>query len=178
MSYFNDNEFNSSSQGESLYLSKGINKDVMIGEMQAFEPETGSPYLSILLYPASSSPENGTNFRFYMSDNARARSLEKITHLVTRIISKDELLKINSKSTTLEEFATNITAAINGATMRWFKICAEQYINKDGAVKDKLIIGLPAFVSQDETHKLRWDESNPYDYKKIAVDQVSERLVL
>lgn len=179
MSYFNENELNSSeSSGKSIYLSKGINANVVIGPITATTPDTGSPYLSIVLYKDNATLEQGTTFKLYMSENARKASLKKISHLAKKIISKEALLEINNASTSLDDFAANLSAAITDSTIRWFKLCAEQYMNANNEIKDRLTIGLPDFASQDENHNLKWDSENKYDYRKLETANVTNDLPL
>lgn len=168
MSLFNESILDNSPSGESLYLSKGINSDVMIGAIEGVIPETGSPYISVALFKKGSNPETDSRvFKFYMSEKAQGKSLEKLIHLAKEVISKEDIRNINNNSKTLEEFASHLSAALKGATIKWFKLCAEQYINAEGKIRDRLTIGLPRFASQKETCPLKWDETKSHDYKRL-----------
>lgn len=167
MSLFNEINDAVNSQS-SPYLSKGINEDVTIGSITLETPDTGAPYISIMLHKSSSSPEQGTTFRMYMSDAARPKTLEKITHLATKVITKESLLAINNDSKSIEEFCNKLNAVLEGKTIKWFKFTAEQYLNGEGKLRDRLKIGLPPFASQEKESKLKFDESNKYDYVPLT----------
>ncbi len=174
MSLFNESILDNSPGGDSLYLSKGINSDVIIGPIEGVIPETGSSYISVALYKKGSDPEKDSRtFKFYMSERAQDKSLGKIIHLAKEVISKDDIRNINDNSKTLEEFASHLSAALKGATIKWFKLCAEQYINSEGKIRDRLTIGLPRFASQKDVCPLKWDETKSHDYKRLDTSTVN-----
>lgn len=171
MSLFNDLEdVSSSSYGESQYLTKGINQNVTIGPLSYHSNvDAGkAPFITFNLYKTASGEEKGTNFKLYMSENAKKRSLAKLSHMSTAIITKDALLEINKSSNSIEEFLASLNAVIAGKEIKFFKFCAEQYLNASNEIKDSIKIGFPPFAAQAEPHNLKYSDENPFDYVKVA----------
>jgi len=170
MALFEDMEIvGSKSYGK--YLAPGINAGVTIGPM-SYNTDGPTPFIELVLYRSNSTPEEGgKSFRLYMSEAARKRSLEKLTHLATKVITTDQLKDINNSSSTIDAFITKLNNLLNGATINYLKLCAEEYLNSSGEVRKRLSIGLPPFASNASSEaesKLKYSETNPYDYKPLS----------
>ena len=181
MSLFNDLEnVSSSSYGESQYLTKGINSNVTIGTFAYHDNvDAGkSPFIAFNIYKTSSGEDKGTTFKLYMSENAKKRSLAKLSHLVTSVITKEELLKLNDSSDSIESFLAAINTALTGKEVKFFKFCAEQYLNASSEIKDSIKIGFPPFTSQTDVHNLKYSDENPFDYVKLPSMQGKTSITL
>lgn len=154
------------------YLAPGINSGVTVGPI-TYVTDSSKPYIDIVLYRSNSTPEQGKSFRLYMSDNARKKSLEKLIHMVTKVMDRKELDQINSSAKSVEEFVAKIDAVLNGVTFTYFKLCAEEYLDANNEIKRRLSIGLPSFASMASTveeSKLKYSETNIYDYKPLSLN--------
>ena len=118
MALFEDMEIvGSKSYGK--YLAPGINAGVTIGPM-SYNTDGPTPFIELVLYRSNSTPEEGgKSFRLYMSEAARKRSLEKLTHLATKVITTDQLKDINNSSSTIDAFITKLNNLLNGATINY-----------------------------------------------------------
>jgi hypothetical protein len=156
------------------YLAPGINAGVTIGPI-TYNTDGPTPYINVTLYRSNSTAEEGgKDFRLYMSEAARKRSIEKLTHLATKVITKEKLLEINNSSNTIETFISSLSALLVGSTINYLKLCAEEYLNSNNEVRRRLSLGLPPFASMANSEaesKLKYSETNPYDYKPLTVTQ-------
>jgi hypothetical protein len=158
--------------GGGKYLKPGIN-NTTIGTIEGTTPEQGSPYIEVKFYKEGETIENSTGVRFYMSEKGRARSLEKIKHIATKVVKEAEVDSIQAE--TLEDYASKLQNLLMGKSLR-MKFVGEEYVNASNQVKVKTTIGLPSFAEAiyeggeypivEET-KLKYNENNSYDMKKL-----------
>lgn len=160
----------------SKYLTKGINQNVTIGTILGVTPGEGrSPYISITLFKSNSTEEEGgRDFKLYMSDKAKTASLTKLLHLAGKVVPKESIVAADKQSSTLEDFCVELNRLMKGQSIRWFKLAAEQYMNANQEIKDRVQIGFVPFAEQGETCTLTYDESKEADYRKLPVPEVSE----
>ena len=163
-------------EGNSKFLQKGINSDgVVIGGFKYLTFDNGNkPYLELTLYKQGQSIEDGTKFKMYMTtDSAKDRTKTQIKHISTKVISEDELYKIDESSTNETDFANKLTAALGGKTIDEMMFGAEEYYNAEGKLKYKLFLPLPPFAHQNKDGvkptRMAYDTSNPYLYKTATV---------
>lgn len=156
-------------ESASKYLSRGLNNRVVIGNIEGFEPEGANPYINLTVYKENSTIEDGRTFKLSMAPTAMKYSLMKLTHIATKIISNEDLVAIDEASNnSVIEFARRLDAVLSGQTLNWMKISVEVYRNVAGETKERLVLGLPPFADNSAQTKIRYDETNKYDYKPLV----------
>ena len=160
-------------ESPSKYLSRGINNRVTIGNIEGVSPEGANPYINITLHKESATIEDGKTFKLSFAETAKKYSVMKLTHIATKVITLDDMVAIDESSTSIEDFATRLNAVLRGQTINWFKLSVEQYMNANNEVKERLVIGLPPFADNSIQTKLKFSETNPYDYKAVKAPAVT-----
>lgn len=152
-----------------LYIRPGINKDVQIVSVEGLAPEGGSPALEFTFKLVTSPDEATTKVRFFMSEKAEKKSLEKIKHLATKVVTEEQLDAVGGDD--IVSYGTALNKLLAGKTVKEMKFNGEEYKNASGEVKSKAVIGLPKFASAT-VGELKYDASNSYDFKKLEVADV------
>ena len=164
---------------ESKYLAPGIHK-VKITEISGHAPEGRSPYLELKF---ANSEQKTAEVKFYMSEKAMPRSLEKLTHIGTKCVTRETMDSISADS--LEDYGKKLENTLKGKVLR-IKFTGEEIEGKEGKGNWwKANIGLPRFAEackegaeyeavDDDNTALTFDESNNYDMKRLVVADVEE----
>lgn len=153
------------------YIYPGIRHRVVIKNVTEGKTPGGTPFIEFELYSKEGGPETSRKFQFYTSEKAIAKSMEKIKHIATKVVTEEELN--NAKS--VEE----LRDLLKGKVLR-MKFTGEEYQNTSGEIKSRALIGLAPFAEAveegaahppvaDEDTKLKFDDKNPYDFKKLEV---------
>lgn len=159
----------------SKFITPGIHENVIIESVTGGTVEsTGNPFLEWAFRLSTSSPEETTKVRFFMSEKAREKSLEKVVHIVSKVANRKDLDAINTNSIT--DYAKAINKLVGGKTLR-MKFIGEEYLNANSELKTRSSLGLPAFAEATVSGgdyapvtatKLKFDPSNGYDFKRLV----------
>lgn len=152
------------------YIYPGIRHQVVIKNIKEDKTPSGTPFIELELYTKEGGPEASVKFPFYTSEKAAAKSMEKIKHIATKVVTEAEL----NAAKTVED----LKDLLKGKMLR-MKFTGEEYKNKNGEIKEKALIGLAPFaeaieeggdhpVILDEDTKLKFDKANQYDFKKFV----------
>lgn len=154
---------------ESKFIRPGIIENVVIGGIQAITSPNGKPYVEVLFYKDTATPEDGAKIRFYMTDATVKYSIKKLKHLATKVVSTEDFDAADKTAKTHEQFGENINKLLKGKTIRRMKFTGEEYVGTDGNVKLRSSIGLPGFAEGADVtkSKLVFDETNQYDVKRL-----------
>ena len=154
------------SESTSKYLRPGIENKVIIDNVIGQEPKDRAPFIEFTFRKPESSSEEATRVRFYMSEKAVSRSMQKIVHIATKVCTREQLNALTA--TTVEEYGAMLNRLLRNKALR-LMFSPEQYVNAKGEVKVKPTLGLPEFaeaintgaeyapVADGET-KLKYDE--------------------
>lgn len=156
---------------KSKYIAPGVQK-VKIVSITGMAPEGKSPYLELAFV---NQEEMTANIRFYMSEKAMPKSLEKIKHIGTKMVTNDDLDAIKADS--IDSYGAALNGLLAGKTCR-IKFTGEEVESEKG-IWTKAGIGLPTFAEatkdgaqypavDDEDTKLVYDENNKWDLKRLA----------
>ena len=148
------------------WIKPGIQENVVVHSIEGVEPEGKSPYLEVAFRLTNGTDQDLTKVKFYMSESARPKSLEKIKHIATKLVTEEQIDAVTGDD--LVTYGANLNRLLSGKAVREFKFIGEEYINASGEVKVKATIGLPKFASR-EVGTLTYDKNNQYDYKKVVV---------
>jgi hypothetical protein len=154
----------------SKYIEPGIHR-VRINSIEGQEPEGRSPYIQITFEDKDSKT---ADIRFYMSEKAMPKSLEKIKHIGTKLVTEDELDGINADN--LAGYGAALNKLLAGKGCR-IKFTGEEVDGEKGRWW-KAGIGLPTFAEatkegaqyepvSDEDSRLTFDKTNQYDWKPL-----------
>ena len=152
------------------YIRPGINEDVKIGPIEGNSTPGKAPYIDIKFYPANGKVEDATRSRFYMSEKAAKKTLEKFNHLATKVVTKEEFDAVGSQSSTVEQYAQKLNALLSGKVVPRMKFVAEEYKNQSGDIKVRPQVGFVPFAeaSKETPTALKFDLTSKYDNKKYA----------
>lgn len=159
----------------SKYIEPGVH-EVKIVAIEGVDSETGASYVQISF---EDSDEKTAQIRFYMSEKAIARSLEKIKHLATKMVTEAKVDKI--KADNLEDYGSKLDTLLGGKSCR-VKFTGEEVDGNNGNWW-KAGIGLPTFAEainkgaehdpvSEEDSKLALNKSNKYDWKPLPTADV------
>lgn len=163
-------------QDSGNFLKYGLNKDLTIGSIVAFEPEIGSPYIQLELYKTDPA-KDGRKFNLYMSEKARKSSLKKLLHIGTKVTDLDKLIEADKSSKTMSDFANAYSKLMTGKTIKNFMLGGEEYMNANNEKKIRTTIVLPPFADNEDTTKLKFDINNKYHYSALPIiDTVENNL--
>jgi hypothetical protein len=146
------------------FIRPGINENVVIAGFTGVTPTSGSPRLEIEFRLATSGEEDKTKVNFYMSEGAAKKSLSKIKHLATKVVTEDAFNAV--EATDLEDLANKLNKLLKGKTVAEMKFIGEEYKNSNGELKVKATIGLPEFASANKG-ALKYDATSKWDFKKL-----------
>ena len=112
------------------------------------------------------------------TDAAKDRTKTQIKHISTKVISEEDLYKIDESSTNEVDLANKLTAALGGKTIDQMMFGSEEYYNAEGKLKYKLFLPLPPFAHQnkdgDKPTRMTYDSSNIYLHKPATVKPDAE----
>jgi hypothetical protein len=159
------------------YIYPGIRHNVVIKDVKEGKSQNKeTPFIEFSLYSKEGGPETARTFQFYTSPNTIVKTMEKIKHIATKVVKEEEL----NKATDVEA----LRDLLKGKSLR-MKFTGEEYKNQNGEVKSRALIGLPPFAESisdeaeypaisDEETKLKFDDKNQYDFKKLAEEGSEE----
>jgi len=156
-------------QGKGKYIYPGIYHNVLIKNVKKGSSPNGTPFIEIEMYTKEGGPEAAKSFKFYTSEKAKPKSLEKIKHIATKVAKEDDV----NKAKDLEA----LRDLLKGNALR-MKFTGREYLNSSNERKEVAEIGLPPFaeaiqegaeypVVEDENTELKFDKNNEWDFKKL-----------
>lgn len=159
----------------SKYIEPGVHR-VRIAGIEGVDSETGASYVQITFEDAD---EKTAQIRFYMSERAMARSIQKIKHLATKMVTEEKIDAIEADN--LEDYGSALDTLLGGKSCR-VKFTGEEVDGNKGSWW-KAGIGLPTFAEatkkgaeydpvSDEDTKLVLDKTNKYDWKPLPTADV------
>lgn len=169
-----------------FYTLPGVRRVIIKGWESGKSPN-GIPFISVkLITPEAEEAKMdvASDFQFYMSEKAQAKSMEKIKHIMTKVTTNDSL---NKSVTSLEEFVTLLNSLSTNKEYRQ-KFTGQEYIQtSSGDKKTSANIGLPSFAEavhpgaeyppvKDEDTKLVYDPNNEWDLKKLDIEPTQEEV--
>lgn len=154
------------SETTSKYLRPGIENRVIIDNILGQEPKDRAPFIEFTFRKPEATTEEATRVRFYMSEKAVSRSMQKIVHIATKVCTREQLNSLTAS--TVEEYAAMLNKLLRNKALR-LMFSPEQYINAKGELKVKPTLGLPDFAEainpgaeyaavSDADTKLKYDE--------------------
>jgi len=161
-----------------LYITPGIHT-VLIGEVTSGSTDNGKDYIEIVFYKKGTQPDSGRGFRFFMSsEGAIKASGRKITHIGTKLMTREELDAISGEN--LTTYAVNLNAAFNGKELRMV-FDAEEYmkngekrlaakLNRLGDFAEATVEGAEYPAISDDDTKLTYTEDNIKRMANIDAD--------
>jgi len=159
---------------ESKYITPGINEVTIAG---ITSNESGTPYVEFNFVSMKNNNQTAS-IKFYLSDAASKRSLEKIKHIATKVVSESDI--DNVQATSITDYSTKLSNLLVGKSLR-IKFSGETVAGKEGKGNwIKATIGLPTFAESLTVNptKLKFDPNNQYDMKPLpAVTNVSSSTV-
>lgn len=154
---------------ESKYLTPGIN-EVTIANVEGNNGAEGkSPFITVN-FTKMGDVTKTASVRFFMSDAAKARSLEKVKHIATKVTTADKFDAVGDTATDVVSYASGINNLLAGKSLR-IKFSGEEVIGGEGKKNwFKAVIGLPAFAEALTVNpsKLKFDPNNQYDMKRTT----------
>lgn len=167
---------------ESKFIEPGIHT-VTVKEVKGVSE--GTPYIQITFEKEGKTAD----IRFYMTDAAAEKSMQKLKHLANKIIKNADLENIVGN---VEDLGFGLNKKLSGKKVR-VKFSGEEVVGKvgeDGKKKPnwfKSVIGLPAFAEAvingaeyaavpEEMSKLKFDPNNKYDMKRLEIPTSNEEL--
>lgn len=153
----------------SNYIRAGINDNVVIDAVTGSEDSAPTPYIEFTFRLDGAPEANTSKQRIYLSEAARTKGLTKIKHIATKFV--DESVIDSITASTPVEYANAIAKLVVSKSPIRMKFCGDQYKNSEGEIKTKAVLGLPPFaelMSVSPT-KLKYDENNQWDNKKLPV---------
>jgi hypothetical protein len=162
---------------ESKYIAPGIHV-VKIMEIKGEEPDGFAPRL---IFTFATADKKTADVNLYMSEAAQTRSMEKLLHIATKVVTRDAVDAVGGNS--LAEFGNNLNGLLAGKKLR-MKFIGNEIAGKDGKQNwFKADLGLPTFAEaceagaehpalSDEESKLTFDENNKWDMKRLPVSDV------
>jgi hypothetical protein len=158
------------------YLSPGLNDSVVVvGFAYGESSQKKTPYLEVTV-SKQGEPDNTAKDKFYFSEKAEAKSLEKIVHILQdgAGIDRAAIDKAGVDASDLTDYATKLNALLPKQKPFRMKLTGEEYL-KDGVdLKVGKRIGFTPFaepmsVAMDKSG-LTYDKTNKYDYIALPAD--------
>ena len=170
----------------SKWIAPGVENDIVISNVTGYLPAEAerAPFLEFTFRKASSTDEDATKIRFYMSEKSSEMSMKKVLHLATKVVKRTQIDAITANS--VEEYGALLHKLIVGKHLR-LKFLGEEYVNSKNEVKVKPVLGLPSFaeavmegaeypVVMDNATKLTYDSTK--DLFKIANAPISDATIV
>jgi hypothetical protein len=157
---------------DSKFIKPGVH-EVTIAEVTGDTPEGKSPYV---MFKFVDKEGKAADIRFYLSTGAVKRSLEKIVHLGTKLVTREQIDATDADTAT--EYGANLNKLLRGKKVR-IKFSGEQVQGTNGKPNwFKAVIGLPAFAEEIEVSpsKLKFDENSKWDMKRLEATSSTEEL--
>ena len=151
---------------ESKYITPGIS-DVTISGIEGSNGDGKSPY--VMFNFTKMNTTQTASIKFFLSEAASKRSLEKIKHIATKVVTEEAINAVSGNDAAT--YAQNLSKLLVGKSLR-IKFSGEEVQGKDGKNNwYKATIGLPSFAEKLGTtpSKLKFDANNNYDMKKLPV---------
>lgn len=156
------------------YIYPGIRHKVVVKNLKEDKTPNGTPFIELELYTKEGGPENSTKFPLYTSEKALKYTMERLKHIATAIVKEEDVNKAKN--------VEDLRDLIKGGVLR-MKFHGEEYINKNGEVKEKATIPVtypfaeaiedgaekPAIADED-TKLTDIDKNNQYEFKKVEVN--------
>jgi hypothetical protein len=158
-----------------MSIEPGIHENVVILDME--EPD-GANYITVKFGRG----DNELYTKWYTNEEPSAEgkqsamdiALRKAKHLAGAVLTDEEKAAITGKSQ--YELLKNALRKCVGKTVPKFKFIGEQFIRKDGTIGLQTKIGFSPFAEGVvETTGLKYNENNPYDFKRIPVTEVKAK---
>jgi hypothetical protein len=176
---FKEVETNVSGGSNQKFIYPGIKNHIIIGDVSQGASKSGTPFIEIEMYTKEGGKDSSKKFQFYTSEKAMKMSLEKIKHIATKVVTEEEL----NAATDIE----SLKDLLRGKALR-MKFSGQEYVNKNGEVKENALIGLAPFAEAieegaehppvaDGDTKLKYDKDNEYDFKKLEVEATESPVV-
>tara|TARA_R110000868_G_scaffold386141_1_gene654333 strand:+ start:456 stop:1007 length:552 start_codon:yes stop_codon:yes gene_type:complete len=152
---------------ENKWIKAGINENVVLHSIEAIVPEdtTKSPYLEFGFRLSNGTDQDLNKVKFYMSDSAATKSIEKIKHIATKLVTEEQIDAVTG--TDLASYGKALNNLLSGKVIREMKFVGEEYL-KDGKVRVAAKLGLPKFASK-EVGTLKYNPNSEYDLVKLPV---------
>ena len=173
---FNTADTTVSTGNAGKYFNDGINENVTVVSFTAgASSQKSTPYLEVTL-SKNGEADATTKDKFYMSEKAEPKSLEKIVHILQdgAGIDRAAINKAGTDASDLADYAAKLTALLPKQKPMRFKLTGEEYL-KDGVdLKVGKRIGFPPFcepMTVDAAKSgLTYDKTNKYDYVALPED--------
>lgn len=157
------------------YIRPGVNNEVVIDSVKGVNES--KPYIEFLVRLPKATPEEGSRQRFYMhTEPAAALNTARIKHIATKVVTEAQVDAISADN--ILDYGMKLNKLLAGKALR-MKFIAEEYVKNDGTVGVRSVLPVQNFaeainegaeypaVAKADT-RLKYDETNPYDYKKLA----------
>lgn len=153
--------------GGSKYMSVGINDNVKLEIIEAGESSKGTPFLEVFF---SKGEDSTAKDKFYMSENAQEKSLQKLIHLLVDGLGVDRasIDAVTDAATSMDNYAKKLSGLIPKNNAFRLKFCGEEY-DSAGTIKVAKRINFIPFAESMAVSpsKLKYDQGNRYDYKAM-----------
>lgn len=161
--------------GNNKYIRPGINHNVVIDSVKGVNESKS--YIEFLFRTPKATAEEGNRQRFYMhTEGALALNTARLKHIATKVVSESDIDNISAND--IIDYGAKLNKLLSGKRLR-LKFAAEEYIKADGSVGVRSVLPVQNFAEainpgaeypavKDGETRLRYDESNSYDYKKLA----------
>lgn len=154
------------------YVKPGENEDVQIGEIIGERPEGKSPYIDVHFFIKGTDPSTANRSRIYMSDSAVKKSLEKLKHLATKVVTAEQFDAAGAKveGNDVVQYAKYLNTLLNGKVIPVMIFGAQEYKNGNGQTKVRPMLLLPPFAVSNKADRgtLKYDPTNKYHYVKLV----------
>lgn len=157
------------------YIRPGINHTVIIESVKGVDES--KPYLEFLFRTPKATAEEGNRQRLYMhTEGSAALNTARLKHIATKVVTENEIDSLSAEN--ILQYGAKLNKLLAGKKLR-LKFSAEQYIKADGSVGVRAVLPVQNFAEaivggaeypavKDSDTKLKYDESNQYDFKKLA----------
>lgn len=165
------------------YIRPGVN-EVVLDSIEGCEPQGMGHYLSLKFRLPNS--EDTTEVRLYMGEKSQDMSMSKLTHIATKMVTRNELNNISADD--LISYGAKLNKILSGKKVR-MKFIAKEYRNAKGDVKVKPDIPLKYFAEAiidgaeypavaTNQSQLSYDPTNQYDYIKLTDSPVTDDTII
>lgn len=161
--------------GNGKYIRPGINHNIVIESVKGVSES--KPYIEFLFRTPKATAEEGNRQRLYMhTDGALALNTARLKHIATKVVTESSIDGIAAND--IIEYGAKLNKLLSGKRLR-LKFIAEEYVKADGSVGVRSVLPVQNFAEaiadgaeypavKDADTKLKYDETNSYDYKKLA----------
>lgn len=161
--------------GGGKYIRPGINHNVVIDSVKGVNES--KPYIEFLFRTPKATAEEGNRQRFYMhTEGSLALNTARLKHIATKVVTESEIDNISAND--IMDYGAKLNKLLSGKRLR-MKFIAEEYVKADGSVGVRSVLPVQNFaeainpgaeypIVKDADTKLKYDENNTYDYKRLS----------